>query len=297
MADTFALAVTFALVNSVLFGFSKILYRKGVMHMPVQIAILYTLLPAVPILLAATVITGEYAWLKITPFTLILIPLTGMFNFNLGRLFLFETIRSLGASRASQLIATQLIFTSIFGVVFKGETMTIYVAVGTIIIFAAISFLLFSPMDLRLKPLGYNLRRGLIMGIVGSVIWAFGFLVSKLMVDEYPPLSASFLTVAAAAVTQTVMALPSFRSAGTVVPDRRSMGYFLASGVVTTAAFLAFMLALSLSPIVVIAPFASLSPIFAAIWSYFFIQRMEFIGVRIILASILVAVGSYIISL
>lgn len=297
MVDTFAVAITFALLNSVFFGFSKILYRKGMVNIPVQLAIFYTLLPAAPILLVATIIIGEFAWLSVTPYTLILIPVTALVNFNLGRLFLFEAIRNLGAARASQLISLSLIFASIFGVLLMGETMTIYIASGTIVIFAAISLLLLSPADMRLKPLGYNLKRGVLMGGIGSLVWGFSFIASKLMLLEFPPLSASWLIVLGAIGIQALLASPSFRSAKTLVPDRRSMAYFVLSGIVTSIAFLAYMLAVNLAPIVLIAPFASLSPIFAALWSYLLIQRLEFVGIKILVASIMVAIGSYIIAL
>ena len=289
--------ILLALAQSVLFGFSKIVYRRGMMNMPTSLAVLYTLLPA-PILLGlASVVWGEFRWLTLNWESVVLTALSGLLNFNLGRLFLFESIRSLGAARASQLITFQLITASLFGVVFLGEAMTVSIAGGSAVIFVAISFLILSPPDLRLKPFGYNLRRGVTMGLIGSTVWGSSFLVSRWLVDRYPPVSASLLTYVGAIGIQALMSLPDLRRLKRSALDRRGIGYLLGSGVVTTVALLSFMTALQLAPIVIVAPFASLSPIFAALSSYLFIQRLEFVGVRLIVASLLVAVGSYIITI
>ena len=295
----YAAAIAFAIAQSALFGFSKIFTRKGLFLSSPALGAFYALLPAVVILFFGVVATGGLGALgKINifiPSVFLLVTLCALTNMNLGRVLLYESIRSLGAARAGQLIASQLIFASLFAALLLGESLTLPITGGTLLIFAGIFTVALTGYDLRHKPPGYNFRRGTITGIATGIVWGYAFIITKELLAVYDAMTASFITIVFAAVYQGIFVLVRVRPVRRIIPERKAMVYFLITGILTSFAFYAFLVALSLGPIVIVAPFASLAPIFTAVVSYLFIQKIEFVDRRLLLASVVVIIGSIVI--
>ena len=294
----YALAIAFAIAQSALFGFSKIFSRKGLFLSSPALGAFYALLPAVVILFIGVVVTGGLGKINVLiPSVFLLVTLSALTNMNVGRVLLFETIRNLGAARAGTVIASQLIFASLFAALLLGESPTFSVAGGTLLVFLGIFAVALAGSDLRHKPPGYNFRRGMIAGISTGVIWGFAFIVTKELLAFYDALTASFLTIIFAAFYQGIFVLVTVRPVRRIIPERKSMVLFVSSGILTSFAFYAFLIALSLGPVIIVAPFASLSPLFTALVSYIFIQKIEFVDRRLSLACVVVIIGSVFIAI
>ena len=71
----------------------------------------------------------------------------------------------------------------------------------------------------------------------------------------------------------------------------------LAAGVAAGSGIIASYFALSMAPVVIISPVQSTTPLFALLWSWLFLGRLEKISPRLILGSILVVIGITLITL
>ena len=294
----YAVAIAFAIIQSALFGFSKIFTRKGLFLSSPALGAFYALLPAIVILFFGVMVTGGLGKINIfIPSMFLLITLCALTNMNLGRVLLYESIRSLGAARAGTVIASQLIFASLFATLLLGESPTFSVVSGTLLVFLGIFAVALVGSNLRHKPPDYNFRRGMIAGISTGVTWGYAFIVTKELLAFYDALTTSFITIVFAAVYQGIFVLVRVRPVRKIVPERKSMVYFVLSGILTSFAFYAFLIALSLGPVIIVAPFASLAPLFTAIVSYLFIQKIEFVDRKLFLACIVVIIGSVFIAI
>lgn len=72
---------------------------------------------------------------------------------------------------------------------------------------------------------------------------------------------------------------------------------YLAAGFVHSLAMGLFNLSLSVSLVVIVMPFRSMSPIFVLLFSYFFLRELEKITKLIILGTVLTLIGGILISI
>ena len=82
-----------------------------------------------------------------------------------------------------------------------------------------------------------------------------------------------------------------------LVWNRESIGYFIFTGLFETVGLLLVLYALSLGPVVIVAPIVSTLPLWVVLGSKFLLRDLEKITVRISLGAICVVLGTVAISL
>ena len=76
----------------------------------------------------------------------------------------------------------------------------------------------------------------------------------------------------------------------------RSLAYFVAAGVAENSAVFLNVVALSLSTVSVVAPLYGTAPIFVLFLSFFFLRGVETLSPRLILGTLLIVLGVYLIT-
>jgi len=284
---------------AVLFGISRVFTRRGLLTTDVPVGILVSLMPTIPLVLASNLLLGEPPRpLILQPEVLLLIIATAVLNVNLGRWLVYSSIKLVGAARASQIVALEVPFTAFFGAVLLGETLSVRVAIGTVIVFLGILFVALSrPSASPLRSTsGRDFGQGVALALAGAVLWSLAFITARVSAQGWgSPVAAALLSLVLATLIQGIIVagLRGFPVISKV--NRGELSALLASGATTGIATLLYFSALRSLPVVLASPILNLSPLVATVLSFLLIQKMERVNRMVVLATLLVATGSYLV--
>ena len=145
-----------------------------------------------------------------------------------------------------------------------------------------------------------NTRRDTIIGrsfAIGAAL-AYGataVLVRQGVANLAPPLVGATVALLSGTLLLTLIGMRSPES--NLRQKKRSVVLFVMAGVIAGLGIIASFFALSMAPVVIVSPLQNTSPLFALIWSHFFLGQLEKITLRVVLGTILVVVGIALISI
>lgn len=208
----------------------------------------------------------------------------------LGRLALYTGIKRVGASRAEPVKGANPLFAALAAVAVLGERLVAAHAIGIVLIAAGVAVLSWERAgdgaedELgSVTDLGFPLLAALLFG-VEPIFAKIG------LAEGTPYLVGAAIKVLAAAVGYLGYlrwrgALPrvgTFSTGG---------GWYLAVGLFNTAFLIVLYAALSVSPVVVVAPLVQASPLFVVVASYVFLQELEVVNRRLAAGAVIVVIG------
>ncbi|HEU5298069.1 MAG TPA: DMT family transporter [bacterium] len=246
-----------ALASSLLFAAAALLVRRGMQGSNAATATVISIgtnLVAMWILALAVGSIG-----RVTLAAALTLLLAGMFAPALARLTYYESLNLIGVARASTISNTTPIFTAVMAVPVLGETVSWRLAAGTL--FVVIGLALTVRPD-RAAP-SDRPWAGALLALNTAVMASISFMLRKLGLRILPdPAVASALTVTGSLITL----LPYLWLRSRAEPLRaegRALGFLVAGSVLTTGAFLAYFVALSVSDLVKVSPLSNTTPLFA----------------------------------
>jgi drug/metabolite transporter (DMT)-like permease len=127
-----------ALTSAALWGAIPILVRKGLPHSNASVAVVLGLLASVPLLVGVFWLHPRWVTHAVTSQAAFWFAACGITGPCLGRLFNYLGVARLGATRATPLINSSPLFTTVLAVIFLREQITLKVAVGILSIVAGI---------------------------------------------------------------------------------------------------------------------------------------------------------------
>lgn len=133
--------VCLALTSAVLWGTIPILVRKGLAHASASVAVLLGLLASVPLLVLVFMLHPRSVTEVVTPQAAVWFAAVGIMGPCLGRVFNYLGVARLGAARATPLINSSPLFTTVFALVFLGEQITLKIWLGVLCIVAGVGVL------------------------------------------------------------------------------------------------------------------------------------------------------------
>ena len=131
----------FALGAALFWGSIPILVRKGLPHANPAVAVLWGLLASAPLFLGVFIFHPRPVLHVIAPEAALWFAAVGVLGPCLGRVFNYMGVARLGAARATPLINTAPLFTTVFALVFLQEQITEKIALGVISIVVGITVL------------------------------------------------------------------------------------------------------------------------------------------------------------
>ena len=143
-------------------------------------------------------------------------------------------------------------------------------------------------------------NRNLIIGIAFGIVAAIAYATSSVLIRESLAGMTPPLVGAAVALLSGTLALLPFRIQdlkASLNHNRKSVGFLLISGVVASLGIVSSFFALTMAPVVTVSPLQSTSPLFAMLWSYLFLRRLERITPKLVSGIILVVSGIILISI
>ncbi len=279
-----------SLASALMYALSHIAVRKGlafgsnaitvanvslVITFFVFLALLFALVPlhqwslrALPIFLAAGILAP------------------GLFRF-----FLYSAISRVG-------VAVSSVATNIYPLVavatsmgFLGERLTLLRALGIMFILAAV--VLAAPKgEGRVLDLGTLTNRGFLLAIAGAVVRGGSETLRKsgLFVLNSPIFGAAMGNAGGFLVSVALLATSS-STRNALTYEKNSFLYFVLSSLCTVAAWIFSFYALSFGEVVRVAPLVGTVPLFTVLLSTVLLRGVEQITPRIMVASLLVAMG------
>ncbi len=206
-----------------------------------------------------------------------------------GRLLRFISIETVGASISAALINLSPLVASTLAIAVLGERVTVPILVGTLVIVGGTTLLSVGGRASGVRAVA------LVLPLMSAVCFGVVAVLRKIGLGGMAPIPGFAVNVTAALVAYTAFLIAS-RQSTLMRCGGRSLAYFVMAGVAENAGVFLLLLALSMGTVSVVAPLASVSPIFVLVLSFFFLRGIEMLNVRIIAGTVLIVAGVYLIT-
>lgn len=274
-----------ALLTSVCYATALVSARRGLRYSTPATVTCVSVLVQVVTLWSVVVLMGGVP--PVSPAAVLLFVFVGVSQL-VVRLFAYGGVSKIGASRSSALQAASPLISAAVAIFLLRETATPAILLGTALIVCGvvlISWKAEEPITTfrwwhLLLPLGAAFLTG-----INHPIRRYSLTLS----DE--PIFFSALMGAVSLVA--FLGYVSFPSTTKrLVWHRSALGYFLVTGLAETVSITSIITALSIGPVVVIAPIAAMYPLWALLGAAIFLREVERVNVKTVLGSVSVVAGA-----
>jgi drug/metabolite transporter (DMT)-like permease len=130
-----------ALTSAVLWGAIPILVRRGLRYASPSVAVVVGLVASFPLLASVLLLHPRSVWQAVSPSAALWFAAVGVLGPCFGRLFNYMGVARLGAARATPLINSSPLFTTILALFFLHEQITLKILLGVVCIISGIAAL------------------------------------------------------------------------------------------------------------------------------------------------------------
>jgi len=276
-----------ALASALLSAAATILIRYGLQRYGPYTGFWINLVVGTTGLWAAVLLTGGPG--RPSARSLAFFVLAGLVGTVGGRLLRYISIETVGASISAALINLSPLVSTAVAVALLGERVTSPILVGTIVIVAGTTLLSLGGRGIGVTP-------GQLLLPLGSAL-CFGVVA---VLRKIGLSGAGAIVGTAANVTTALVAFSTFLLAsghrGAMGCRGRSLAYFVAAGLAENVGVFLGVVALSLGAVSVVTPLASVAPIFVLLLSGLFLRRIELLNARLVVGTVLIVLGAYLIT-
>src|ERR687895_1233837 len=280
-----ATAQLLALITSVLYASALVSARAGLRYSTPTTVTLFSILMQNLLLWSAVFASGG---VHAVPFAgVLLFTVVGIFQLGV-RLLAYTGVEKIGASRSSALQSVSPLVSATIAVTILGEEPSVLIVVGTILVVAGIVLVSWKPE----QQLAAFRRWHLLLPLGAAFLTGMNHPIRRYvlaMANEPLFFSALMGSVSLAGFLIYLAASPRSQR---LVWNRGGLLLFLATGLFETLSILLIITALSIGPVVVVAPIAASYPIWALIETRIFLRQMEPINLKTVLGIFSVVAGN-----
>lgn len=279
-----------ALGAALCFSSGQICSRLGLNYGTPTGAISFSLFTSTVILLLAL---GPLASLgHAPPAGLLLLTGAGVLSPFCTQILLFVSASKVGISRASPLRNTTPLFAGVVAVALLGETVTVPIAVGTLLIVLGASLL-----GIKESETAFPYQRVyLLLPVMAAFLGGFSNPMRKLaytMIDSVPLAICVVQGGAFAALVTYLLATGKHRE---LVFRRETLGWFGLSGVLNSAAVACNMTALEMGDVVLVSPLIATTPLFTVVLSTVFLRSFEKVTLKVAAGAAAIFLGGVVLT-
>jgi uncharacterized membrane protein len=279
---TAAVVPVVALISAFISAGATVLLRRGLRHDGAYTAVWVNVAVGTALSWLAVLLTGGVG----TPSArgVALFASAGLIGTLGGRLLRFTAIDLVGASISAALMNLSPLVSSTLAILVLGERVTLPVLLGTLVIVIGTTLLSSGGRRIGVRPalLAVPLLSAVCFGVVA--------VLRKIGLGGMAPIPGFAVNVSAALVAFTAF-LVSAGQTRAMACSRAGLGYLLAAGVAENLSVFLLLLALTAGAVSVVAPLASVSPIFVLVLSVFFLRGIEVLNPRIVAGILLIVAG------
>lgn len=220
----------------------------------------------------------------------------GIFGSLLGRRFLLESVSRLGAARADSIKASMPLFSFIWAITFLNEQFTVYNIMGIIAIAAGVVLVAWRRCSRSTAYEGRGRARDWLLPVVAAAFYSAEPVCARigLLSGVSVMFGLAIQSLAAAAVYLGYLLITK------TFPKRvfcsGAIGWAVLAGVASSSFLFLYNGALSLSPVVLVAPIIQISPLLVVGFSLLLLRKDERVTPLLILGAILTVGGAIAIS-
>ncbi len=222
----------------------------------------------------------------------------GVIHFILGRILGFTSVRLIGANRAVPIYTSNILIAVMLGILFLGEPLTIPLFVAVALIFGAIILISTTGGAEKQKKATSedSIATGVFAALGAALFWGISpFLVKIGLREVESPLLAAFVSYAAASVIIGIWLLHPKNNEKLRRVDRSSLTPILIAAATMALAHLLRYTSLYYSPLTMVQPLFSTQGLFVFPLSFLINRQIEAFSMRIILGTIAVVTGVFLI--
>ncbi len=222
---------------------------------------------------------------------LLIFVLVGLIQPGGTRFLAYLSVEKVGVAVTAPLRATTPLFSSLLAIVVLDEQLTVAVAAGTTLVVCGIILL-----STREEKTGGWMNILVILPLLSAFVAGSTQVIRKIGLAQIalPILGAAVTT--GTSFLAVALSLTLSRKWSTLDFNRDSLGYFLAAGCAVTLGVASVYMSLYLSDVVIVAPLASLSPLYSLVLSALFLREVEVITTRRVVAAGLIVLGAVLIT-
>lgn len=290
-----------ATIAAVCFAVQFLSIRIGTEDSAVADAVLVTLLCNVALVVPAVVVRnwGRLSELY-TPTAVVAFGAAGIAGLGLARVFLFRSVKLIGASRTSPVAATNVLFATAFAAVVLGERVAALHLGGIVLVVGGIALLSWETASAEgsgsdstissVAALAYPLGAAVLIG-AEPVLVSIGLAEGTGVI---PGLAVMILAATLGYAGYWAVSRPDRTLRG----SDGVLGWYVVAGVAATGGFVSYLLALELTSVVVVMPILQTNPLLVTLLSAVFLpRRLERVTTRLVLAACVIVVGATIVSI
>lgn len=272
--------------------------RLGMEDQPLgDVVLLAVVVQAVVVVPVALVVHGGS--LGLTPTTLALFTAAGLASGLFGRVCQYVSTRRIGASKTSPVVASAGLVSAALAVAILNESVTPVRLLGILLVVAGVSV---TSLETAAEASGGTRREaGLMMlaPVGAAVFYGVEPVFVKLGLRRGTPALVGLAVMAVAAAVAFLGYRWAQGKRGLSVPTGGAgFRWSVAAGVVGAVAYLAYLGALSVAPVVVVLPVFQTTPLLVAALSFVFLtRRLEAVTWRLGAAAAMVVAGASLVSL
>lgn len=223
----------------------------------------------------------------------------GVIGSFIARVVTFESVRRIGASRTSPIVAANVFVASFLAAILFEEVLTALHAVGIVLIVAGIAVVSWETArdgdpDASLGELGRALALPL---LAATLIGLEPILVAYGLSAGGDVLTGVALSAVGGTASVGLYLGATGRLSRSLVRRSASTKWYVGAGAASTTGFLAYFSALEVAPVVIVVPLLQTTPLWvAAVSAVFLPSRLERVTWRLVAAAVVVVIGAAIVS-
>ncbi len=209
-----------------------------------------------------------------------LFALSGLLALGLGRLLNFQAMKGMGVARTSALVGSNPVITTALSMALLGEQPTASTILGTLTVASGVALISGAR--------GFTVDKPFLIGLASALSYSLSNIAGKAGLIAQPDPFLSAQAGAAAGLLFYVLYFAASRQSLRV--GRESLGYFAATGVLSSAGWLAMMKALELGAVSTVTTIVFSYPLISLVLARLLIREEE-LTMRTLAGSVLVVVG------
>ncbi|MBT8331401.1 MAG: DMT family transporter [Deltaproteobacteria bacterium] len=282
------MAITLALLSSLLISGTTIIMKKGIERTNPTTAMLVVTLVGTLILMLISLPHVQFDHFKSKAFFLFI--LAGILSPALVRWLYFISIDRIGPSMSSSILSIGPAFTAIIAALFLKEQITVSIGLGIIMIIGGI--VTFERDIHNDSHLAVRHKKDLIFAALAAFLVGLAIVIRKMGLNILnEPLFGVTVGFATSLTFYITLCLVFKRMRAKISLNRQNALFLCGVGVFLTAGWLTLFYALSHGDAIIVAPLASLHPVMVLAWSYLFFKNMENITLKTVFGVIIVLIG------
>lgn len=216
-----------------------------------------------------------------------------------ARVAMYRGIQSIGASRTAPVVASNALFATLFATLLLDERVTTVHLVGIVLVVAGVAVLSWETADADesidsvqtlLAGLAYPLTAALLIGIE-PILLSVGL-------REGTPAVAGISLMLTAGLAGFLLYWVAVGSPTSVRWGDATLGWYVGGGIGSTVGFLGYVLALEVSPVVVVVPIMQTNPLMVLLFSALLLPaRLERVTWRLVGSACVIVVGATVVAL